>query len=102
MIRRGIALLAVLLLFGSAIGLVTAQHQTRALFVDLERAQLEARQLDVDYERLKIELARLSQPAAIERAAQRLGFRAVDANQTVYLNLPQASAATPVTPGARK
>ena len=102
MIRRGMVLLAVLLLFGSALGLVTAQHRTRTLFIDLERAQQEAKQLDVDYERLKIELARLSQPAAVERAAQRLGFRAADAAQTVYLNLPQASAASPVAPGARK
>lgn len=102
MIRRGIALLAVLLLFASALGLVTAQHRTRSLFIDFERAQLEAKQLDVDYERIKIELARLSQPAAIERAAQRLGFRAVDADRSVYLNLPQASAAAPVAPGARK
>jgi cell division protein FtsL len=102
MIRRGIVLLAAVLLFASALGLVTAQHRTRTLFIDLERAQQEAKQLDVDYERLKIELARLSQPAAVERAAQRLGFRGADASHTVYLNLPQASAATPVAPGARK
>ena len=102
MIRRGIVLLAAVLLFASALGLVTAQHRTRTLFIDLERAQQEAKQLDVDYERLKIELARLSQPAAVERAAQRLGFRAAGANQTVYLNLPEASAAAPVAPGVRK
>ena len=102
MIRRGAVLLAALLLFASALGLVTAQHRTRSLFIDLERAQQETKQLDVDYERLKIELARLSQPAAVERAAQRLGFRAAGASQTVYLNLPEASAAAPVEPGARK
>jgi cell division protein FtsL len=102
MIGRGMVLLTVLLLFASALGLVTAQHRTRTLFIDLERAQQEAKQLDVDYERLKIELARLSQPAAVERAAQRLGFRAADAAHTVYLNLPQSSAASPVAPGARK
>jgi len=68
MIRRGILILTVLLLFASALGLVTAQHRTRSLFIDLERAQQEAKRLDVDYERLKIELARLSQPAAVERA----------------------------------
>jgi len=102
MIRRGILILTVLLLFASALGLVTAQHRTRSLFIDLERAQQEAKRLDVDYERLKIELARLSQPAAVERAALRLGFRAADAGHTVYLNLPQARAAAPVAPGAGK
>jgi len=102
MIRPGVVILAALLLFASALGLVTAQHRSRSLFIDLERAQQDAKQLDVDYERLKIELARLSQPAAVERAAQRLGFRAADAGHTVYLNLPEASAAAPVAPGVRK
>ena len=52
MISRGFVVLAVLLLFGCALALVTAQHRTRSLFVDLERSQQDARQLDVDYERL--------------------------------------------------
>ncbi|HTN50627.1 MAG TPA: cell division protein FtsL [Burkholderiaceae bacterium] len=102
MIVRALVVLLVALLFASALGLVTAQFRTRSLFVDLERSQQDARQLDVDYERLTIELARLSQPAAVERAALKLGFRAADPRQTVYLNLPQASAATPVAPGPRK
>jgi len=102
MIRRGLILIAALLLFASALGLVTAQHRTRSLFVDLERTQQAAKQLDVDYERLTIELARLSQPAAVERAAQRIGFRPIDPSQSVYLNLPQATATAPLAPGARK
>lgn len=102
MIRPGLVLLAAALLFASAISLVSSQHRTRSLFVDLEREQQQARQLDVDYERLTIELARLSQPAAVERAALKMGFRAPDAAHTVFLNLPQASASAPVAPGARK
>jgi cell division protein FtsL len=102
MIRGGLVLLAASLLFASALGLVTAQHRTRSLFVDLERAQQAAKQLDIDYERLTIEQARLAQPAAVERAAQRIGFRPIDPSQTVYLNLPQATASAPVAPGARK
>lgn len=102
MIRRGLALIAVVLLLGCALSLVTAQHRTRSLFVDLERAQQEAKQLDVAYERSTIELARLAQPASVERAALRLGYRAADASRTVFLNLPQASSTTPIAPGARK
>ena len=102
MIRHVLVFMAVVLLFASSLGLVTAQHRTRSLFVDLERAQQDAKQLDVDYERLTIELARLAQPAAVERAALRLGFKAAEASRTVFLNLPQASATTPVAPGARK
>ncbi len=102
MIRRALALIAAVLLFVCAMSLVTAQHRTRSLFVDLERAQQEAKQLDIDYERATIELARLAQPASVERAAQRLGYRAAEAGRIVYLNLPQASITTPVAPGARK
>jgi cell division protein FtsL len=102
MIHRSLIILLVALLFAAALGLVTAQHRTRSLFIDVERSQQDARQLDVDYERLTIELARLSQPGAVERAAGKLGFRPADSRQTVYLNLPEASAAAPVSPGARK
>jgi len=102
MIHRSLVILLVALLFTSALGLVTAQHRTRSLFIDFERSQQDARQLDVDYERLTIELARLSQPAAVERAAGKLGFRPTDSRQTVYLNLPEASSAAPVSPGTRK
>ncbi len=75
MIRRLLLVVAVMLLFASALALVTAQHRARSLFIDVERAQLQARQLEVDHDRLKIEQARLSQPALVERAAQRLGIR---------------------------
>jgi cell division protein FtsL len=102
MIRRVLLVLATLLLFACALGLVTAQHRSRSVFVDLERAQQGAKQLDIDYERLTIELARLSQPASVERAAQKLGFKAPDTAQTVYLNLPQSSAASPIAPGAKR
>lgn len=102
MIRRALLTVATLLLFACALGLITSQHRARSLFVDLERAQQEAKQLDVDYERVTIELARLSQPASVERAAQKLGFKAPDAAHTVYLNLPQSSAASPIAPGGKR
>ena len=98
MIRRGLIMLLALALFGSALALVTAQHRARSYFVDLERAQQQARQLDIDHDRLKIELARLSQPAYVEAEARRLGMKPVDASRTVYLNVPAASAATPLAP----
>ena len=102
MIRRGLVVLLALALFLSALSLVTAQHRSRSLFIDVERAQQQARQLDIDYDRLKIELARLSQPAYIETEARRLGMKPVDGSRTVFLNLPAASAAAPLAPGAKK
>ena len=88
MIRRGLVVLIGLLLFASALSLVTAQHRSRSLFIDLERAQLDAKRLDVEHDRLRIEQSRLSQPAYIESEARKLGLKAVDVNQTIYLNLP--------------
>ena len=102
MIRRWLALLLGLALFASALALVTAQHRSRALFIDVERAQQQARQLDIDFDRLKIELARLAQPAYVEAEARRLGMKPVDASRTVFLDLPTASAAAAVPPGAKK
>lgn len=102
MIRRGLVLLIGVALFASALALVTAQHRSRSLFIDLERAQQQARQLDIDYDRLKIELARLSQPAYVEAEARRMGLRPVDGSRTVFLNLPTETAAAPLAPGAKK
>ena len=102
MIRRGLVLLLGIALFVSALALVTAQHRSRSLFVDVERAQQQARQLDIDFDRLKIDLARLAQPAYVEAEARRLGMKPVDGSRTVFLNLPTASASAPVAPGAKK
>jgi cell division protein FtsL len=101
MIRRGLLLVLGLLLFGSALALVTAQHRARSFFIDLQRAQQQAKQHDVEYDRLKIELARLSQPAYVEAEAKRVGLKPVDGSRTVFLNLPAAVAAAPAAP-ARK
>lgn len=92
MIRRGLVLLIGLLLFASALSLVTAQHRSRSLFIDLERAQLDAKRLDVEHDRLRIDQSRLSQPAYVETAARKLGLRPIDAGRTIYLNLPAPEA----------
>lgn len=89
---RGFILLVGLLLFASALSLVTAQHRSRSLFIDLERAQLDAKRLDVEHDRLRIDQSRLSQPAYVETAARRLGLKAIDAGRTIYLNLPAPEA----------
>lgn len=88
MIRRGFLLLVGLMLFASALSLVTAQHRSRSTFIDLERAQLDAKRLDVEYERLRIDQARLSQPSHVEAEARKIGLKPVDASRTIFLNLP--------------
>ncbi|HYM48308.1 MAG TPA: cell division protein FtsL [Burkholderiaceae bacterium] len=85
---RGMVLLLGLLLFVSALSLVTAPHRSRSLFIDLERAQLDAKRLDVEHERLRIEQSRLSQPAHVATEARKLGLKPLDAARTIFLNLP--------------
>lgn len=87
MIARGFVLILGLLLFASALSLVTAQHRSRAVFIDVGRAQQVAKQLDVDHERLRIDQARLSQPAYVEAQARKQGLKPVDAARTSYLTL---------------
>ena len=88
MIRRGLIVMIVALLFGSALSLITAQHRSRSLFIDLERAQVDAKRLDVDHDRLRIDQSRLSQPAYVESEARKIGLKPIDAARTVFLHLP--------------
>ena len=88
MIRRGLLLIVAALLFASALSLITAQHRSRSLFIDLERAQIDAKRLDVEHERLRIEQSRLSQPAHVESQARKIGLKPVDSNRTTFLTLP--------------
>ncbi len=88
MIRRGFVLLLGLLLFLSALSLVTAQHRSRSMFIDLERSQLNAKRLDVEHDRLRIEQSRLSQPSYVEAEARKLGLKPIDAGRAIFLNLP--------------
>jgi len=88
MIRSWLAVLIGALLFASALSLITAQHRSRSLFIDLERAQVDAKQLDVDYDRLRIEQSRLSQPAYVAAEARKIGLKPLDSARTVFLNLP--------------
>ena len=88
MIRRGLIVLIGALLFASALSLITAQHRSRSLFIDLERAQVDAKRLDVDHDRLRIDQSRLSQPAYVASEARKIGLKPIDAGRTVFLNVP--------------
>ena len=92
MIRPGIVILIGALLFASALSLITAQHRSRSLFIDLERAQVDAKRLDVDHDRLRIEQSRLSQPSYVESEARKIGLKPIDSTRTLFLNLPAPEA----------
>ena len=101
MTRLSLILLAVLTF--SALGLVTAQHKARKLFVELEREQEHSRQLDVEYGQLQLESSTWSMHTRIERIArQSLRMRLPEAGrvQIIDLNAPAAAAPAAVLPGA--
>lgn len=62
--------LLLLLLVVCALSLVTSRHQSRKLFVDLEREQLRARSYDTEYGQLQIEQSTWAMPTRVEKVAR--------------------------------
>ena len=68
MTRANLVLLAILC--ACAISLVASRHQSRALFVELEREQARARAYEVEYGQLQLEQSTWSMPARVEKVAR--------------------------------
>ncbi len=68
MTRINLVLLALLLV--CALSLVTSRHQSRRLFVELERAQAAARNYDTEHGQLQLEQSTWGMPARIEKVAR--------------------------------
>ena len=86
-----------LILFGllivCALGVVTAQHQARKLYVELQREQEIAKQLDIEWGQLQLEQRTWAMHARIEKiSARELGMRTPTAARTQIVG-PAAVAA---------
>jgi cell division protein FtsL len=68
MTKVNLVLLAVLVL--CALSLVTSRHQSRRLFVELERAQAEARAFETEFGQLQLEQSTWGMPARVEKVAR--------------------------------
>ena len=68
MTRLNLVLLVVLV--ACALSLVTSRHQSRKLFVELEREQARARAYEVEYGQLQLEQSTWSMPARVEKVAR--------------------------------
>lgn len=78
MVRLNLLLLA--LLTACALGLVTSQHESRKLFVELEQEQERARSLEIEYGQLQLEASTWARHTRVERIATRvLHMRSPDA-----------------------
>jgi cell division protein FtsL len=90
MTRVNIVLLAILI--ACALGLVTAQHQSRKRFTELAKAQSVEKQLDVEWGQLQLEQSTWATHARIEKlATQALGMRVPEAAKVRTVNLESAS-----------
>ena len=77
-----------LLLILCALSLVTAQYESRRLFIELERAQTAARQLDVEWAQLQLDQSTLGKNARIEANARRdLNMVPLTPNRIQYLTV---------------
>ncbi len=81
-------LLVAMMLVGASLSLVTAQHRSRGLFVELGRLQAQAKELEAEGNRLRIELGKAAQPTAVAAAARQLGLRPPESKQTIFLRAP--------------
>ncbi|MEO8847696.1 MAG: cell division protein FtsL [Casimicrobiaceae bacterium] len=68
MTRLNLLLLAIAV--ASALSLVTARHQSRKLFVELEHAQGDARGYETEYGKLSLEQSTWGMPSRIEKIAR--------------------------------
>jgi cell division protein FtsL len=63
-------LLLLAVLVACALSLVSSRHQSRKLFVDLEREQARARAYEVEHGQLSLEQSTWAMPARIEKVAR--------------------------------
>ena len=80
--------LLLVLVIACALGVITAQHQARKLFVDLEGEQAVAQKLDTEWTQLQLEQGTWATNKRVESvASKRLGMRVPDAASTVVITL---------------
>ena len=84
MARLNLLLLA--LIVASSLALITAQHQARKLYNELQVEQASAKRYEEELGRLQIEQSTWSTPTRIEKIArERLAMRLPESNQTRIL-----------------
>lgn len=91
---KGLALLLLAALIGSALYLVNVSYEARRLFTLLDRAQVQARQLEGQARRLEAERQAQATHLRVERVArERLHMRTATAAVTQYVADAPASGA---------
>lgn len=80
--------LLLVIVIGCAVSVITSQHQSRKLFIELEKEQESARKLDQEWRELQLENQTLGKPKRIEQKAQgELGMRTPEPGKTAVVVL---------------
>lgn len=75
-----------MIVVASALGVVSSQHQSRKLFVALEREEARAKELEIEWGQLQLEQSTWASHARVERIArERLGLQEPKAGQVVVI-----------------
>jgi len=86
-----LSILLLLAVVACALGVVTSQHQSRKLFVELETEQAAAQKLATEWTQLQLEQGTWATHKRVEQVAvQRLGMHAPDAATTVVVAVEEA------------
>jgi cell division protein FtsL len=93
MARLNLVLLAVLVV--CALALVTSQHRSRKLYVELQKEQDIARELDVEWGKLQLEQGTWAMHARIEKIATRSLGMQVPPPERMRIVSPQPAQAKP-------
>lgn len=81
-----VSAILVIVLVACALSLITAQHQSRRLFIELERAQAATKELEIEWSQLQLDQSALGKHVRIEANARReLKMVSVGADRTQYL-----------------
>lgn len=90
MTRLNLILLGILVL--CALGVVTAQHQARQLYAELQHDQEAAKQMNIEFGQLQLEQSTWAMHARIEKIA----------NERLHMKVPEPSRIhiVPVSPAA--
>ncbi len=89
MSRVNLLLLAVAV--ACALGVITAQHKSRKLFIDLEAGQAEAKRLDEEFTQLQLEQGTWATNKRVEAVASRsLGMQLPEPGSTRLVTLDAA------------
>ena len=82
-------LLLIIVLVACGLGIVTSQHASRKLYVELQKEEAKTKQLDVEWGQLQLEQSTWAMHGRVEKlAAERLGMRVPPAGraEVVILN----------------